>query len=171
MSIYRDNPNTVYNHIVNDESGVVEVILGITKLPRDTKCDVQLLEGGLTNILYRVKTKSPCKDRANEYVVRIFGTGSNSFIDRSIENIVFSTLSKAGFCAPFVGLFENGRVEGFISSGKAATKEDYADQTLLPHIAEVIGRMHTLHADIDKGIGIWPKLQNMVTLAGGTTNY
>jgi thiamine kinase-like enzyme len=165
MSIYKDNPNSVYRQRVDDESGVVDVILGITKLSKDTNFKIEVLEGGLTNMLYRVEAKST--DGADEYVVRIFGEGSNSFIDRRIENIVFSTLSKVGFCAPFIGLFENGRVEGFISSGKAATKEDFATETILPHIAEVIGRMHTLHADIDHGIGIWPKLHNMVALATG----
>ena len=35
-------------------------------------------------------------------------------MDRNKENVIFSSLSKAGVSPVFYGLFENGRVEGFL---------------------------------------------------------
>ena len=126
QSAYFENPAKVANFKLNapfaDESDMRSQLLDLLNFPcesvfatataRAEDLTMVPLSGGLTNLLYVIKdSKAPANSPA--LVVRVFGEGTDSFMDRNKENVIFSSLSKLGAGGPtFYGLFENGRVEG-----------------------------------------------------------
>ena len=80
----------------------------ILKSTPDDKINVSVLTGGITNILYVLTFKGDQIDSDLRVIVRIYGSGTSSIVDRSVENIVFARLSILGIGPIFYGRFENG---------------------------------------------------------------
>jgi hypothetical protein len=76
----------------------------------DQEVSISSLKGGITNLLY---TLTPTHQADKTVIVRVYGEGTSLFVDRALENTVFSTLSELGVGPKFYGTFKNGRVEGF----------------------------------------------------------
>lgn len=74
--------------------------------------DVSQLTGGLSNLLYCLTEK----ESGQRIIVRLFGAGTEQYIDRSWENLVFSELSKRSIGPTFHGIFLDGRIEGFLDA-------------------------------------------------------
>lgn len=159
MTTYRNNPNAVLPvHISKTDEEVTlygNINTMLNKLT-GTTCTYRFspLTGGITNQLYRA---TPSDINVEEVVVRFFGDGTEVFIDRVVENNVFAMLSQAGLAPAFVGLFENGRVEGMLACRNLSC-EDMIDPTLIPHIAKSVAILHKQNVDMDRTVDIWSKL-------------
>eukprot|EP00981_Chlorochromonas_danica_P002487 scaffold474_cov169-Ochromonas_danica.AAC.22 len=93
------------------------------------------LSGGITNRLYLLSYQE------RKVIVRCFGKGTEFFIDRSMENLVFAELSKDGFGPHFWGLFQDGRIEGYIPSQTLQPNQMKAKE-IYPKVAQAISTLH-----------------------------
>lgn len=104
----------------------------------DEDVTITMITGGLTNILYLVhNTVSEQK-----VIVRVFGLGTELFIDRNIENILFAKLSTLGLGPSFHGLFQNGRVEGYVN-GRPLEPDELSVPANYHKIAKSVAKLHS----------------------------
>jgi len=87
----------------------------------DDEIELKKLDGGVTNMLYRVSVTE--RDEKNHFLIRIFGHGSEQIIDRKKEMRQWDVLHSQGFCPQIYGTFTNGMIYGFIS-GRPLSPED-----------------------------------------------
>jgi thiamine kinase-like enzyme len=169
---YRNNPNKVLPVRVRkeDDEGTLYASINamLLQLTQQTDSDVSYslkpLTGGITNVLYRATPSNG----SEEFVVRFFGDGTEIFIDRTVENNVFASLSQAGLAPAFVGLFENGRVEGMLDCHNLSC-DDMVNPVLIPHIAKSVAILHKQNVDMDRNVDIWSKLDQFFQMAVGKT--
>lgn len=127
---------------------------------------IEPLTGGITNVLFKLTPVSPGPPIV---IVRLFGEGTELFVDRDIENVVFSELSRLEMGSPiFYGLFENGRVEGYLEA-RAVTPEEMHDPRIYRRIASAVARLHSQGPQI-RGLGcsdlaLFPKMRRFFALA------
>lgn len=132
-------------------------------LPHDSMM-VTKITGGITNILYLVSEV----ESNRKVVVRIYGAGTASFIDRTTENFVFARLSTLGIGPIFYGRFLNGRVEGYLPAVSLESAEMRLPH-IYPNIAQAVAQMHQLHFPEISGSGwLWTKIRSFLSLAKGT---
>lgn len=165
---YRNNPNAVLPVRVRKEddegtlyASINAMLTQLTQQP-DISFELKPLTGGITNVLYRATPSNG----SEEFVVRFFGDGTEIFIDRSVENNVFAMLSSAGLAPAFVGLFENGRVEGMLDCHNLSC-DDMINPVLIPHIAKSVAVLHKQNVDMDRNVDIWSKLAQFFDMAVG----
>lgn len=116
---------------------------------------LRAIPGGTTNALFLLTTSEP----ASNLVVRVFGEGSELFIDRRIENEVFCTLSANGIAPPVLGVFANGRIETFLS-GRSLEWSELNHPLVSQKIATALGQFHGVDIHTAFGgdsVGIWAK--------------
>ena len=94
---------------------------GLPDAPAYGRCEH--IRGGITNALVKLTPRDASV--ASPVVVRVFGAGSERFIDRRHERRVVPQLSRLGLGARVLGTFENGRVERFL--GGAVRTLEHAD--------------------------------------------
>ena len=133
----------------------------------DDDIEVSSLTGGITNILYLVHHK-PTNQKV---IVRVYGRGTDTFIDRSTENVVFAEMSRLGVGPTFFGRFTNGRVEGYLHA-KALTCDQLGDDEIYPHIASALARFHNtcipqLAAAAADNFFLWRKIDVFFSIAEG----
>lgn len=155
---YLNNPNLRYNKSVGfDENGnPIEadmIDVASTMMPSwNTGSSINLkitqLTGGITNKLYLIKNNT-MNGPDNCIIVRLYGDGTDMIIDRNVENSVFSQLSLLKFGPSFLGLFENGRVEQFISGSTALTEEQMSSNELCSSIAASVAGLHAQPIKLD----------------------
>ena len=168
MNPYRNNPNAILPIKVKKEDNDVilydNINLMLCQLTQkdNIKYELKPLTGGITNVLYRATPS----DNSEEFVVRFFGDGTEVFIDRTVENNVFASLSQVGLAPAFVGLFENGRVEGMLDCHNLSC-DDMTNPTLIPFIAKSVAILHKQNVDMDRNIDIWYKLTQFFDMAVG----
>jgi thiamine kinase-like enzyme len=102
---------------------------------------ISTVTGGITNRLYLVE--NALRPEMN-VIVRFFGEGTHEFIDRNAENMVFSALSDHEFGPKFEGLFENGRVEGYLNA-RCLIPEEMANPEIYRVVANLVHRLHSIH--------------------------
>jgi len=108
------------------------------------------LTGGITNILYLVtpivqEVVDSMVETEGSVIIRIYGAGTADIIDRNVENLVFAQLSQSNFGPTFYGLFENGRVEGYIHNSRGVSPLELADNNIYPLIAKSLVQLHMIH--------------------------
>jgi hypothetical protein len=169
MSTYLNNPEAVLSvHVPvtheNPEfehaahSVVSQIVIGWSGLLR-SEMKVMEIRGGLTNVLYAIENTH----NGEKVLMRIFGLGTDLFIDRSIENLVFAHLSQQGMAPVFHGLFENGRVEGFLTA-RNLLPEELCDPKIACHAAHVMARLHEQAVPLPDPCSMWTKNEHMVHL-------
>jgi ethanolamine kinase len=132
------------------------------KLATDEDITVTQLTGGITNVLFLLSLKS---DGDSKVIVRLYGQGTSAFIDRTVENFVFSKLSILGIGPTFHGRFTNGRVEGYLPA-TALESSEMGDADVFPHIARAVAELHGLDFPEIRGTGwLWAKIRNFLRLA------
>jgi ethanolamine kinase len=174
MSVFCNNPNEVLNETVDlaSENLETQVLSVVSKIVHQdlVKLNYQIvhLSGGNTNILYHVFPSGDENDgeSRDQYVIRLYGIGTEDFIDRSTENIIFSALSKAGISPPFIGLFTNGRVEGYLNA-RSLSSDEFSLVPIGRSIAQTLANFHHTIIDIDRTVGLWKKLHLFFSLAQG----
>jgi thiamine kinase-like enzyme len=139
-----------------------------------SKLQVASLGGGITNSLLRVtyaaavpalgtSQRSECSVEAPEVehaqvVVRVFGGGSELFIDREKELRVLTQLNSMGFGATLLGTFSNGRVEAWLEARSLAERE-MAIPEVIPVVAERLADLHACRIDTgEAGPQLWPTI-------------
>jgi len=132
----------------------------------DSQLEIVVLQGGITNQLYMVKQA----DGSDAVLVRIYGKNTEVLIDREEEQIVFHILSEKGFGPRLYGLFENGRVEGFIPSvgvtpPEMGKRDDTVDYPKL--VATELARMHYLDMPLPRKPHLWGFLRKFERLTQG----
>jgi len=96
-------------------------VLGFDENYEDCTCE--RIHGGITNSLAKLTPGDASV--AAPVVVRIFGPGSDAFINRAHEHEAVLQLSSHGLGARVLGTFQNGRVERYI--GGCARVLNYED--------------------------------------------
>lgn len=120
------------------------------------------LSGGITNALYVVKnTKNDEK-----VIVRIFGVGTDLFINRRTENEVFSYLSQHNMAPVFHGLFSNGRIEGFLNSRNLIPNE-FSHPKIATGVSGTLALLHRQQIHLSHQSSIWSKTKHIIALVEG----
>jgi hypothetical protein len=169
-SVYANNPDAVLDYLVdfspeNLVSNIIEVVRKIVEEEKDlseTNFEVKHLSGGNTNILYHVCSE----DKIHQYIVRLYGIGTEDFIDRRMENVIFSELSKSGISPAFIGQFKNGRVEGYLNA-RPLLPDEFALLPIGRSIARSMANLQGISIDIEKSVGLWKKIHVFFSLAQG----
>lgn len=177
MSMYLNNPDLVCPFSVSTDgqeqlhSTLLDAARQIIPDPwshfSSHEVEITPLTGGITNVLFKLRNLQS-DDESRTIIIRLFGEGTSLFIDRNKENIVFSGLSRLGMGFPtFYGLFENGRIEGFLDA-RALTPMELHDPRIYPRVATALGKLHSLgpvmHA-VDKEPVIFSKMHRFFELA------
>jgi ethanolamine kinase len=68
-------------------------------------------------------------------------------IDRARENRLFARLSQIGFAPPYLGRFENGRVEGFLAGFRSLEPAEMGEDRWRRGIARTLAELHALPVD------------------------
>lgn len=152
QSNYLNNPNSVLDYTVtidNREESVLKAVRLIVPSWSEANLSdvrVQQLSGGITNTMYLLhwSIKESFSDGdVKRVLVRLFGAGTETLINREGENALFAALSKLNIgCPIFYGLFLNGRVEGYLPA-RAITPEEMKKPFIYKRVAAAVGRFHS----------------------------
>jgi len=110
------------------------------------KSDIKVskISGGITNVL--LKLSPPEGSDLAAVALRVFGDRTEDLIDRQRELRVLLQLNAAGFGAPVVGTFGNGRVETFIPY-RPLTEDEMAQPKLSADIARRLAQLHAVNVE------------------------
>ena len=121
-----------------DDLGQITAVLGaLVPAWQGASATLHVVGGGITNVLRRLEAPG-----LDPVLVRIYGPGTERVIDREGENRLFAQLAEAGRAPPYLGRFENGRVEGFLPG--LITLEPGQLVSLRHLIGPELARMHAL---------------------------
>ena len=105
--------------------------------------------GGITNSLHRVVPSSASEGAEGDengqlepVVLRVFGRGTEKFLDRETEAAALTELNAFGFGARCLGVFENGRLEAFLADARPAAPDEMADARVSRAVARALRRFH-----------------------------
>lgn len=177
--MYLNNPDSVFNHTISVDQSEDDLHRAIKDVVREMICaddcnslwsacsnesmTVSTLTGGITNVLFMVTNVAT----GEKVIVRLYGRGTALFIDRTVENIVFSCFSKWNFGPTFYGRFENGRVEGYLPA-TALESEEMRRDDVYPFVAKAVAELHALNINEIKTDGwLWSKIRSFISLAEG----
>ncbi len=74
-------------------------------------------------------------------IVRFFGVGTESFINRAAEHEILSRLSASGFSQPIHSVWPAGRLEGFLA-GSSLPSHQLRDPRVWPQVAVRMAQLH-----------------------------
>ena len=144
VSPYRDSPARIFPATVGlidgvvDPAGALDVARAVVPAWASvSEARVRPVSGGITNGLTRLSAPG-----RSDVLVRVYGPRTEVVIDRERENRLFARLSRAGFAPPYLGRFENGRVEGFLDGFSALEPHEMGDDAHRPGIARRLAELH-----------------------------
>ncbi|CAM9235800.1 unnamed protein product, partial [Ectocarpus fasciculatus] len=143
---------------------VVSVIVDGWASARPGSLVITKITGGNTNSLYKVEY-THIKDSV---ILRIFGAGTERFIDRRTENAALAQLSLRGIAPTFHGLFENGRVEGYVE-GRDLQPEELRLPRVVEAVSQQMALLHRQHIDLGDHCTIWGKTKSLLEMIEGRT--
>jgi len=112
------------------------------------QCSIEPLTGGLTNIIYLVKLSSDTQlpdGVIKTVLVRQFGQGTEAFIDRGREALIYEVFSNCGAGPSIIGNYKGGRLEQFFPSTRIECKS-LGEPHNLRTIASMLGHIHCADA-------------------------
>ena len=118
---------------------------------------IDQLTGGTSNDIYRVETHPNAK-----ILFRIYGTGSEQFIDRKQELDNMKLLSDFGLGAKVVAEFENGIAYHYIN-GRSITNADAISEDIYPLTAAKLAKFHKIPVQNPKN-ALWSRMKNFIEL-------
>lgn len=171
LNIFLNNPKVVLPNSVHIHSSIpqlheemkfiVKKIVESFSDSSDNEIEIHPLLGGITNLLYVVSSIN----KGDKVILRVFGHGTSSFINREEENTVFSALSRLSVGPKFLGLFQNGRVESFLNA-RALNPHEISNHTIFPHIAKALAKLHYQEiAEIPHEVSGWNKISKFIKIA------
>ena len=131
---------------------VVSKIVACWEQALSSDISVVPLTGGISNLLYLMTWKA----KNERVIVRLYGQGTEMFTDRSTENLIFADLSMREYSPQFLGLFNGGRVEGFLAA-RALEPDEFHMQEVYAKVATATANLHAfpLHTKIDPNNNRW----------------
>jgi len=146
---YRDNPHAILPRTVPLNDGTIDpdaaldvvraIVPGWSAVSRAT---VTRIHGGITNGLSRLSAPG-----LDDVLVRIYGPNTDVVIDRDRENPLFARLSRESFAPPYLGRFENGRVEGFLTGFRSLEPHEMGLPRWRRGIAHRLAELHRFAPD------------------------
>jgi thiamine kinase-like enzyme len=161
----------IHRHLESEEQlkrRIVAVLKDIVpswrKVPEDANIVVERISGALTNSVFCVawppgedvttctpnsfaskveKKKLPTSSSKFKVLFRVFGEGSDDFVNRYDELYWLSHLSHHRLAPKLLGLFANGRVEEFVEA-ESLNKISMRDADVSAAIASKLFRLHAL---------------------------
>jgi len=116
------------------------------------QCAVTVIAGGITNALFKVTP--PLDTGAGAVAVRCFGLNTEVFIDRERELRNLLELTAAGFGAPVLATFRNGRIEAFLD-GATLDPTALMDPVHLGRIASKLKSFHSARVSEPRESRLW----------------
>lgn len=105
---------------------------------------IGIISGGISNALYQIETSASCG--LSRVAVRVYGQGTEKFVDREQELHVMTLLHHHGFGAALLGIFSNGRIESFLDM-RPLNPDEIASPAFVPAIASALAKLHSIGAD------------------------
>lgn len=126
-------------NLSNDFSELRTLLCKIFNWTSPSKINLNQLTGGITNMLLSIQYES------QNYLVRIYGHGTNLIIDRHREFISHLILNSLNLAPPIYARFKNGVIYGFLP-GKSLKPQQLKNPNIYPLVAQLLG---TWHSSID----------------------
>mmetsp|Transcript_19072 Transcript_19072/g.37451 ORF Transcript_19072/g.37451 Transcript_19072/m.37451 type:complete len:385 (+) Transcript_19072:265-1419(+) len=147
--------------------GAQAAVPGWAALPQDG-FDSEVVTGGLTNRLMLITISSDTEVPEEALVaaseaeatggidgdgdgfstmalIRIFGEGTDDFIDRAVEMEVCDVVAEAGIAPRVLGHFYGGRAEEFITNAHSLVNKELHQDDILAATASLMAQMHSIH--------------------------
>ncbi|KAK9460026.1 kinase-like domain-containing protein [Lipomyces oligophaga] len=106
------------------------------------KIAVTSLKGGITNCLLQC-VYMPNTSQEFTVLVRAYGRGTGTIIDRSREYCTHIRLYSHGLAPPLYARFQNGLVYGFIA-GRSVDYHELSNPLLMKGVAKMLAQWHTV---------------------------
>ncbi|KAK9236837.1 kinase-like domain-containing protein [Lipomyces kononenkoae] len=106
------------------------------------RIDVMSLKGGITNCLLKCTYKAGTPQEI-VVLVRAYGRGTGSIIDRNREFCTHVHLHSFGLAPPLHARFKNGLVYGFIA-GRSVEYHELSNPMLTKGISQLLAQWHTV---------------------------
>eukprot|EP00117_Sycon_ciliatum_P000290 scpid3858/ scgid6413/ Ethanolamine kinase; Protein easily shocked len=126
---------------VNSEESVLDLIRLVRPEWKSEELAIRVFQGGVTNRLYGVLADG--NSVARTLLVRVFGEGSDLFIDRRKEREYIELLWRHGHAEPLCATFDNGFVYGYIV-GRPLTVTSVRLPHVFPKIARQLAQLHSV---------------------------
>ena len=121
---------------------------------------IKQLTGGTSNTIYLVNSQDSESDE--KFLFRIYGDGSEMFIDRGEEIKNMKILSEHGLGAKLVAEFENGICYNYID-GRSIYNSDVISHNIYPLVATKMAQMHKIPVKIKQNV-LWSRMKNFIDL-------
>ena len=118
---------------------------------------IDKLTGGTSNDIYRVETKAYVK-----ILFRVYGAGSEQFIDRKQELENMKLLSDFGLGANVLAEFDNGIAYHYIN-GRSISRAEAISLDIYPLIARKLAKIHQMPVQNKKNV-LWSRMENFIDL-------
>eukprot|EP01132_Coremiostelium_polycephalum_P007488 gene7488-9202_t len=122
---------------IDDQNHLIQIMKELVDKDLNKEITFKPMVGGVTNT---------CK---------LYGKGSENFIDRKTESTIQYLLSKNGVGPRFYGTFKNGCIYGYVE-GDQLQLEDLADDHILSLIGNQVSQWHSL--DLQQRLSREPSL-------------
>ena len=109
-----------------------------------TSARVTPILGGITNQLRLIHPASsaPAALCPEPVLLRVFGAGTDAFLDRAAETAALLELNASGLGATCLGVFANGRLERFMRRRRPLAPAETAEPATERRIAAELARFH-----------------------------
>ncbi len=142
-----------------------------------SRLQVNKVEGGMTNSLFRISGINTPNKEYNSILVRVFG--AEGMIDRDVETCTFAALADRNIAPRYYGRFQNGRVEGWLDNYKPLALPDFQKKETYLEIAMKMAELHAGFVVPDelkmfhdeKEPGLWNQLFSWMKQAQEITEY
>lgn len=120
-----------------------------------TRLGLKAFTDGMTNSVIGVFNQDSPEDGI--VLLRIYGSGTEKFIDRDRELASMQLMNRAGYAPLVYCLFANGLCCGFVP-GRCLTPQEMGDPQMMRRTAACLARVHSVDAtgsSIDKKAVLW----------------
>lgn len=124
--------------------------------------DFQIINGGITNILVKVKDTS----KQNQYLIRLYGPKTDVIINREREKKISCILYDKNIAKKIYVFFANGRIEEFMD-GYALSREEIKS----PNFQKLIAKNLKLLHDINLNDNFYKELQVTQNVPGTRPSF
>jgi ethanolamine kinase len=122
-------------NLANDFVQLRDLLCKVFNWSHPGEIQVKQLTGGITNMLLAINYNT------ENYLVRVYGHGTNLIIDRHREFISHLTLNSLNLAPPVHARFKNGVIYGFLP-GTSLKPKDLRNPNVYPLVAQLLGVWH-----------------------------
>jgi hypothetical protein len=109
---------------------------------REDEVGIQRICGAMTNVIFACRAR---RDGVPAVLLRVYGTGSETFIERKKEIELFKSMCSAGYAdVQLLHEFANGRCESFLEGYRALTIQEMRTEEIAEKVAARMWNMHLL---------------------------